>query len=184
LNDTCAVHGDGEISIVRHSAQFCDAKLVLSRNVLDAGKRVRRAGDNGARAAFAEERGFRRSGCGDLRSRRKSARCETTFGQRDGEASVADVVRGAEQFLAHERKECLNQALFRREIHGGRSARDNSMKGEGVFRGRKLALGSGAFCVRVISRAIKKQNCVAFILKRNADGARCVFEKAEYRYKS
>ena len=68
---------------------------VLSRKSLQAGNKCGLGGDNCASAAFAEQYGF--NGIGfifvEINLRAQFIRCEAGFRDRNGDATVADVMR-------------------------------------------------------------------------------------------
>src|SRR5258708_18356672 len=67
---------------------------------------------------------------------------ETGFGEGDGEAAVADVVRGLQSAFGGECEETVNQAFFGDEVNGGWVAGDDARDRLRVFGGREFAVGA------------------------------------------
>src|SRR5258707_1075338 len=121
---------------------------ILSRNLENMSKQCSFDRYNSAGAAFAEERVFRWRGLlwqfdrgAELRRYVLQSCRAAGFGQSNGDAAVAQVVRRAHRADYRQRYEAFLQALFRRQVDSGRLAGDEAGNRLGIFAGGELQIG-------------------------------------------
>src|SRR5579863_8900104 len=104
---------------------------------------------------------------------------ETGVGEGDGEAAVADVVRGGDGAFGGESDKTIDEIFFRAEIDHGRRTSDDAANRLRVFGRGKFALKIFGAMARGRTRAVEQNDCVTFTLKTHAERAIGVFENAE-----
>src|SRR5450432_192481 len=130
---------DAENAVTGNVAHFGGGDAVLAREVEDAIELCRCDRDYRAGAAFTKKEGFGGSVALQGHPRTQFRRCETGFGESDGQAAIAEVVGGLNGFRRGEGEQTLLQAFFGREIDGWRLAGDDACDGFGIFGRRKFA---------------------------------------------